>query len=247
MLTLDPLRPAGNLERPGQPVRRHDHRQRARQHLDRRRRPRPDRRPGRQRPPRGRRHAHDLSRLRHLRAPRPARLHPGRARRRSRPSSRPTTPTSPTRSPRRSRSRARTRTITFNDPALVGLEGGIATGIDWRDLDISGSTTLTARSGPRPVGSAADSAGVNVNNLLGSPASPRRPAPTSSACRPRSPPTSSATSRASSTVTRSARSAPGFTPASTPTSTIRPIPARPTPTRRSGTSWPRATRWTRRC
>ncbi len=35
-------------------------------------------------------------------------------------------------------------TITFNDPELVGLEGGSATGIDWRDLDISGSTTLTA-------------------------------------------------------------------------------------------------------
>ena len=35
-------------------------------------------------------------------------------------------------------------TITFNDPTLVGLEGGIATEIDWRDLDISGTTTLTA-------------------------------------------------------------------------------------------------------
>ncbi len=36
-------------------------------------------------------------------------------------------------------------TIDFNDPVLVGLEGGIATGIDWRDLDISGTATLTAR------------------------------------------------------------------------------------------------------
>ena len=27
----------------------------------------------------------------------------------------------------------------FNDPVLVGLEGGVATGIDWRDLDIAGS------------------------------------------------------------------------------------------------------------
>ena len=35
-------------------------------------------------------------------------------------------------------------TIYFNDPALVGLEGGISTEIDWRDLDISGTTTLTA-------------------------------------------------------------------------------------------------------
>ena len=60
-------------------------------------------------------------------------------------------------------------TITFNDPVLVGLEGGIATGIDWRDLDISGTTTLTF-SGLEVV--PADSGGVNVNNFLGGPGEP---------------------------------------------------------------------------
>ena len=60
-------------------------------------------------------------------------------------------------------------TIYFNDPVLVGLEGGIATEIDWRDLDISGTTTLTA-AGLSVV--PADSGGVNVNNFLGGPGEP---------------------------------------------------------------------------
>ena len=60
-------------------------------------------------------------------------------------------------------------TIAFNDPALVGLEGGIATEIDWRDLDISGTTTLTAY-GLNVV--PPDSGGVNVNNFLGGPGEP---------------------------------------------------------------------------
>ena len=60
-------------------------------------------------------------------------------------------------------------TIYFNDPALFGLEGGSSTSIDWRDLDISGSTTLTA-AGLQIT--PADSASVNVNNLLGSPGEP---------------------------------------------------------------------------
>ncbi len=68
--------------------------------------------------------------------------------------------------------------IQFNDPALVGLEGGVATGIDWRDLNINGSTTLIALN---PVSGfstgwldvvPADLAGVNVNNLLGGPGEP---------------------------------------------------------------------------
>ncbi len=69
-------------------------------------------------------------------------------------------------------------TVQFNDPVLVGLEGGIATGIDWRDLNINGSTTLNdlsdfdgfpiARLNVVP----ADEAGVNVNNLLGGPGEP---------------------------------------------------------------------------
>ena len=60
-------------------------------------------------------------------------------------------------------------TIYFNDPALVGLEGGIATEIDWRDLDISGTTSLTA-AGLAVV--PPDSGGVNVNNFLGGPGQP---------------------------------------------------------------------------
>ena len=55
-------------------------------------------------------------------------------------------------------------TIYFNDPALTGLEGGISTSIDWRDLDIGGSATLTS-SGLQIT--PADQASVNVNNLLG--------------------------------------------------------------------------------
>ena len=55
-------------------------------------------------------------------------------------------------------------TIFFNDPALTGLEGGSATSIDWRDLDISGSTTLTAAG---LEATPADQASVNVANLLG--------------------------------------------------------------------------------
>ncbi len=64
-------------------------------------------------------------------------------------------------------------TIYFNDPALTGLEGGIASSIDWRDLDIAGSTTLTALTfvDGYPTGGldvvAPDTAGVNVTNLLG--------------------------------------------------------------------------------
>ena len=60
-------------------------------------------------------------------------------------------------------------TIYFNDPALVGLEGGISTEIDWRDLDISGTTMLTA-DGLEVI--PADSGGVNVNNFLGGPGDP---------------------------------------------------------------------------
>ena len=60
-------------------------------------------------------------------------------------------------------------TIYFNDPALVGLEGGISSEIDWRDLDISGTTTLTA-DGLEVI--PADSGGVNVNNFLGGPGEP---------------------------------------------------------------------------
>ncbi len=60
-------------------------------------------------------------------------------------------------------------TIYFNDPVLTGLEGGVATGIDWRDLDIAGSTTLTEQGFQI---TAADQAGVNVNELLGSPGEP---------------------------------------------------------------------------
>ena len=59
--------------------------------------------------------------------------------------------------------------IYFNDPTLVGLEGGISTGIDWRDLDISGTTTLTA-AGLNVI--PPDSAGVNVNDFLGGPGEP---------------------------------------------------------------------------
>ena len=60
-------------------------------------------------------------------------------------------------------------TIYFNDPALFGLEGGSATGIDWRDIDIAGSTTLTT-TGLQVT--PPDTAEVNVNNLLGSPGEP---------------------------------------------------------------------------
>ena len=60
-------------------------------------------------------------------------------------------------------------TIYFNDPVLTGLEGGIATGIDWRNLDIAGSTTLTEAGFQF---TPADRAGVNVNSLLGSPGEP---------------------------------------------------------------------------
>ena len=59
--------------------------------------------------------------------------------------------------------------IYFNDPALVGLEGGIASEIDWRDLDISGTTTLTDNDLEVIP---ADSGGVNVNNFLGGPGEP---------------------------------------------------------------------------
>ncbi len=60
-------------------------------------------------------------------------------------------------------------TIYFNDPVLVGLEGGIATDIDWRDLDISGVTMLTS-AGLEVI--PPDSGGVNVNNFLGGPGQP---------------------------------------------------------------------------
>jgi Ca2+-binding RTX toxin-like protein len=59
--------------------------------------------------------------------------------------------------------------IYFNDPVLVGLEGGVATGIDWRDLYVSGTTTLSA-DGLNVI--PADFAGVNVNNFLGGPGEP---------------------------------------------------------------------------
>ncbi len=61
-------------------------------------------------------------------------------------------------------------TIDFNDPVLVGLEGGISSEIDWRDLDISGTTTLTAQGRLEVI--PADSGGVNVNNFLGGPGEP---------------------------------------------------------------------------
>ena len=61
-------------------------------------------------------------------------------------------------------------TMYFNDPALVGLEGGISTGIDWRDLDIAGTATLTSDGLLEVV--PADSGGVNVNNFLGGPGQP---------------------------------------------------------------------------
>ena len=60
-------------------------------------------------------------------------------------------------------------TVYFNDPALVGLEGGISSEIDWRDLDISGTTLLTD-DGLEVI--PADSGGVNVNNFLGGPGEP---------------------------------------------------------------------------
>jgi Ca2+-binding RTX toxin-like protein len=60
-------------------------------------------------------------------------------------------------------------TVFFNDPALFGLEGGSSTSIDWRDLNISGTTILTA--GGLQI-TPADAASVNVNNLLGSPGEP---------------------------------------------------------------------------
>src|SRR5262249_26054640 len=55
-------------------------------------------------------------------------------------------------------------TIFFNDPSLVGLEGGKSSSIDWRDLDIAGTTTLTAGDLQATPG---DVASVNVNGLLG--------------------------------------------------------------------------------
>ena len=81
-------------------------------------------------------------------------------------------------------------TIYFNDPVLVGLEGGVASEIDWRDLDISGTTTLTQAALVFPAAGSGgmfaglpegvqglevvppDTAGVNVNYLLGSPGEP---------------------------------------------------------------------------
>ncbi|MFI5455769.1 MAG: Ig-like domain repeat protein, partial [Isosphaerales bacterium] len=59
--------------------------------------------------------------------------------------------------------------ITFNDPTLVGLEGGISSEIDWRDLHISGTTTLTS-AGLEVI--PPDSGGVNVNYFLGGPGEP---------------------------------------------------------------------------
>ena len=86
-------------------------------------------------------------------------------------------------------------TIDFNDPALVGLEGGIASEIDWRDLDISGTTTLTAQRRCWK-SSAPIQAGSTSTTFWAVPASPPPPAPTSSASRPPSPRTSWATSPA---------------------------------------------------
>ncbi len=59
--------------------------------------------------------------------------------------------------------------IYFNDPALVGLEGGISSEVDWGDLDISGTTRLTSN---HLEVIPADSGGVNVNNFLGGPGEP---------------------------------------------------------------------------
>ena len=65
-------------------------------------------------------------------------------------------------------------TITFNDPVLVGLEGGVASEIDWRNLDISGTATLSAAG---LVIVPADAGGVNVNNFLGGPGEPAATSP----------------------------------------------------------------------
>jgi Ca2+-binding RTX toxin-like protein len=60
-------------------------------------------------------------------------------------------------------------TIYFDDPRLVGLEGGLSTSVDWRDLNISGAVSF----GPNGLQiTPADTASVNVNNLLGSPGEP---------------------------------------------------------------------------
>src|SRR5262249_10284147 len=54
-------------------------------------------------------------------------------------------------------------TLFFNDPSLVGLEGGRSTGIDWRDLGLAATTSLAATLDVTP----GDFASVNVNGLLG--------------------------------------------------------------------------------
>ncbi len=84
-------------------------------------------------------------------------------------------------------------TIYFNDPALTGLEGGLASAIDWRDQFISGAISLISSTAvPFPTipvppsnlgyvdtGAAAtlqvtppDTAAVNINDFLGGPDEP---------------------------------------------------------------------------
>ena len=66
----------------------------------------------------------------------------------------------------------RVHSIAFNDPALVGLEGGVASGIDSRNLDLAGQTTLTAMGLDLSFAQAISPEAVNVNNLLGGPGEP---------------------------------------------------------------------------
>ena len=108
----------------------------AEQHALGRRRPGPDRRPGRQRRAARRRHPHGPPGLRQPRRSRSDRLHLAGA---ERDPAQLTadysafsyvfTQTVPTSGPY--------STIYFNDPVLTGLEGGLATAIDWRDQLVS--------------------------------------------------------------------------------------------------------------
>ena len=129
-------------------------------------------------------------------------------------------------------------TIYFNDPTLVGLEGGIV------DRD--------RLAGPRHLGHHDPHrrwpgrhlrlipAGVNVNNFLGGPGEPAASSVDFIGL--------SATIAAHelghlSGLEHADAYGPigsGIYSGLTPTCTIRPIPGRSMPTRRSGTSWPRA-------
>ena len=131
-------------------------------------------------------------------------------------------------------------TIYFNDPALGRPRGG-----NRRPRSTGAISTSRARRPSRPTAwtsSRPTPAGSTSITSWAVPASPRPRAPTSSASRPPSPHTSWGTSRGYNTPTLSGRSVRGFTPASTPTSTIQPIPDRPTPTRLLITSWPQVPR-----